>query len=60
ISISAFSSLPPASVLANNCQVAGYTVGFFNGVATTRTQAENGLLELKKYSCHPTISRSTG
>ncbi|EOW3698808.1 hypothetical protein ACOW3R_004027 [Vibrio vulnificus] len=41
-------SLLPTYAYSNNCKVDGYTVGFFNGVATTRTQAENGLLELKK------------
>lgn len=37
-------SLP---IQANSCKVEGYTIGFFNGVATTRKQAQSGRKEIQ-------------
>ena len=35
-------ALLPFNAIANSCKIEGYTIGFFNGVATTRKQAING------------------
>lgn len=35
-------ALLPFNAIANSCKIEGYTIGFFNGVATTRKQAETG------------------
>ncbi|MFW1332103.1 hypothetical protein ACEV9E_25890, partial [Vibrio parahaemolyticus] len=32
----------PAHVSANSCDIEGYTIGFFNGVATTLKGAKQG------------------
>ena len=34
--------LLPFNAIANSCKIEGYTIGFFNGVATTKEQARNG------------------
>ncbi|MEZ9298864.1 hypothetical protein AB4168_10200 [Vibrio splendidus] len=40
-------ALLPFNAIANSCKIEGYTIGFFNGVATTREQAEQGIKEIK-------------
>ncbi|MGD8171613.1 hypothetical protein ACQEXU_08155 [Vibrio sp. TRT 21S02] len=37
----------PLNVAASSCKVEGYTIGFFNGVATTSESADLGLLEIE-------------
>ncbi len=40
-------ALLPLNANANSCKIEGYTIGFFNGVATTRIDAEEGLKEIE-------------
>ena len=40
-------ALLPFNAIANSCKIEGYTIGFFNGVATTETQAKLGLKKIK-------------
>jgi hypothetical protein len=42
---SLFTSAPS---LSNTCKIEGYTVGFFNGVATTLDEARNGMAKLRQ------------
>ncbi|MGF1909441.1 hypothetical protein L4C38_08375 [Vibrio kasasachensis] len=37
----------PPKINANSCEIKGYTIGFFNGVATTIDDARNGRYKLK-------------
>ncbi|ELK8590239.1 TPA: hypothetical protein RQJ54_002438 [Vibrio vulnificus] len=39
-------SLLPTYAYSNNCKVDGYTIGFFNGVATSRRDAKLGLSKI--------------
>lgn len=41
------SALLPFNAIANSCKIEGYTIGFFNGVATTERQAREGINEIK-------------
>ncbi|CAH6863250.1 exported hypothetical protein [Vibrio chagasii] len=40
-------ALLPFNAIANSCKIEGYTIGFFNGVATTEKQAKGGIKEIK-------------
>ncbi|CAH6948987.1 exported hypothetical protein [Vibrio chagasii] len=40
-------ALLPFNAIANSCKIEGYTIGFFNGVATTEKQAKEGIKEIK-------------
>ncbi|EOB2874267.1 hypothetical protein ACIL2K_001337 [Vibrio vulnificus] len=40
-------SLLSTEVIASSCQIQGYTIAFFNGVATSRKEASLGLKEIK-------------
>ncbi|WP_245986781.1 hypothetical protein [Vibrio pectenicida] len=40
-------ALLPFNAIANSCKIEGYTIGFFNGVATTETKAKLGLKKIK-------------
>lgn len=40
-------ALLPFNAIANSCKIEGYTIGFFNGVATTQKQARAGMDEIK-------------
>ncbi|MEJ6061972.1 hypothetical protein MT380_14870 [Aliivibrio salmonicida] len=40
-------ALLPLNVNANSCKIEGYTIGFFNGVATTKKDAERGRDKIK-------------
>ncbi|MFD1879004.1 hypothetical protein [Vibrio chagasii] len=39
--------LLPFNAIANSCKIEGYTIGFFNGVATTKEQAKRGQKKIK-------------
>ncbi len=41
------SVLLPFNVMANSCKVEGYTIGFFNGVATVEKDARRGIDEIE-------------
>lgn len=49
----------PLNAIANTCKIDGYTIGFFNGVATDRTQGIDGLkriestLDISEYNDEP-------
>ncbi|HIF9266901.1 TPA: hypothetical protein ACX6Q4_002567 [Photobacterium damselae] len=53
------SALLPFNAIANSCKIEGYTVSFFNGVATTKDQAKNGqdkiesTLGISQYNSEP-------
>ncbi|CAH7053894.1 conserved hypothetical protein [Vibrio chagasii] len=39
--------LLPFNAIANSCKIEGFTIGFFNGVATTKEQAKRGQKKIK-------------
>lgn len=45
----------PAHVSANSCDIEGYTIGFFNGVATTLKGAKQGQKKIE--SSNSTVSQ---